>query len=61
MGLGDVYKRQTYPNLLGLEQSYRILNDSLDQALLIFQELETVVGFKAQTIMKLIEGLRLNA
>ncbi|MDV5973951.1 polyprenyl synthetase family protein, partial [Streptococcus canis] len=56
-----VADKATYPNLLGLEQSYRILNDSLDQALLIFQELETAVGFKAQTIMKLIEGLRLNA
>ena len=54
-------EKATYPSLLGLEASYLLLTESLDQALTIFQTLESDVGFKPQTIIKLIEGLRLNA
>lgn len=54
-------EKATYPSLLGLEASYQLLAESLDQALTIFQTLESDVGFKPQTITKLIEGLRLNA
>lgn len=54
-------EKATYPSLLGLEASYQLLTESLDQALTIFQTLESDVGFKPQTITKLIEGLRLNA
>ncbi|HFD5447227.1 TPA: polyprenyl synthetase family protein [Streptococcus pyogenes] len=54
-------EKATYPSLLGLEASYQLLTESLDQALTIFQTLESDVGFKPQIITKLIEGLRLNA
>lgn len=54
-------EKATYPSLLGLEASYQLLAESLVQALTIFQTLESDVGFKPQTITKLIEGLRLNA
>ncbi|HER8769005.1 TPA: polyprenyl synthetase family protein [Streptococcus pyogenes] len=54
-------EKATYPSLLGLEASYQLLTESLEQALTIFQTLESDVGFKPQIITKLIEGLRLNA
>ncbi|HFL0910998.1 TPA: polyprenyl synthetase family protein [Streptococcus pyogenes] len=54
-------EKATYPSLLGLEASCQLLTESLDQALTIFQTLESDVGFKPQIITKLIEGLRLNA
>ncbi|HEQ4590963.1 TPA: polyprenyl synthetase family protein [Streptococcus pyogenes] len=54
-------EKATYPSFLGLEASYQLLTESLDQALTIFQTLESDVGFKPQIITKLIEGLRLNA
>ncbi|HEP1435408.1 dimethylallyltransferase [Streptococcus pyogenes] len=54
-------EKATYPSLLGLEASYQLLTESLDQAWTIFQTLESDVGFKPQIITKLIEGLRLNA
>ncbi|MGT2934293.1 polyprenyl synthetase family protein [Streptococcus castoreus] len=54
-------EKVTYPSLLGLEQSYFVLNDTLDQALAIFRTLESEIDFKPQTIIKMIEGLRLNA
>ncbi|HEQ8384679.1 TPA: polyprenyl synthetase family protein [Streptococcus pyogenes] len=54
-------EKATYPSLLGLEASYQLLTESLDQAWTIFQTLESDVGFNPQIITKLIEGLRLNA
>ncbi|MBY5033725.1 polyprenyl synthetase family protein [Streptococcus gallolyticus] len=54
-------EKSTYPSLLGLEKSYQVLEDSLNQALAIFQKLEKNQGFDAGQITKLIERLRLNA
>lgn len=54
-------EKSTYPSLLGLEQSYFVFNDSLDQAQRIFADLHQRVGFDATTIHDMIERLRLNA
>lgn len=54
-------QKSTYPSLLGLEQSYFVLNDSLDQAQRIFADLHQRLGFDATTIHDMIERLRLNA
>lgn len=51
----------TYPSLLGLEKSYDILNQSIDQALAIFQKLSETQAFNAGKITEMIERLRLNA
>ncbi|CRH92819.1 geranylgeranyl pyrophosphate synthase [Chlamydia trachomatis] len=56
-----VAEKSTYPSLLGLEKSYEILNDSLDQALAIFQKIEENQDFNVGQITRLIERLRLNA
>ncbi|MET3644158.1 polyprenyl synthetase family protein [Streptococcus gallinaceus] len=56
-----VAEKSTYPSLLGLEKSYEILNDSLDQALAIFQKIKENQDFNAGQITRLIERLRLNA
>ena len=53
--------KATYPSLLGLEKSYDILNQSIDQALAIFQKLSETQAFNAEKITKMIERLRLNA
>lgn len=53
--------KTTYPSLLGLEKSYDILNQSIDQALAIFQKLSETQAFNAGKITKMIERLRLNA
>ncbi|MXQ48731.1 polyprenyl synthetase family protein [Streptococcus pneumoniae] len=53
--------KSTYPALLGLQKSYEILDDSLDQAVAIFQKLEDKTDFKAGRIMAIIERLRLHA
>ena len=37
--------KATYPSLLGLEQSYDVLNQSIDQALAIFQKLAETQAF----------------
>ena len=39
--------KTTYPSLLGLEKSYDILNQSIDQALAIFQKLSETQAFNA--------------
>lgn len=56
-----VADKSTYPALLGLEKSYEILDDSLDQAVAIFQNLEEETDFKAGCILPIIERLRLHA
>ncbi|MGT2744342.1 polyprenyl synthetase family protein [Streptococcus phocae subsp. phocae] len=56
-----IAEKATYPSLLGLERSYQLLNESLDEAQAIFQRLHEQEGVNPQAIMTLIEGLRLNA
>ncbi|WP_438477301.1 polyprenyl synthetase family protein [Streptococcus pluranimalium] len=53
--------KSTYPALLGLQKSYEILDDSLNQAVAIFQNLEEETDFKAGCILPIIERLRLHA
>ena len=53
--------KSTYPALLGVEKSYEILDDSLNQAVAIFQNLEEETDFKAGCILPIIERLRLHA
>ena len=53
--------KATYPSLLGLDKSYEILNQSLDQALAIFKNLSVTHGLHAEKITEMIERLRLNA
>ncbi|MBM7636702.1 polyprenyl synthetase family protein [Streptococcus saliviloxodontae] len=54
-------EKSTYPALLGLEQSYAVLDDSLNQATAIFQKLAKENGFQADKILTIIERLRLHA
>lgn len=54
-------EKSTYPSLLGLEASYKLLNQELDQALAIFQKLTDTQGFHSQKILEIIGGLRLHA
>ncbi|MBJ8325995.1 polyprenyl synthetase family protein [Streptococcus sp. CSL7591-lung] len=56
-----VAEKTTYPSLFGLEQSISILNQSLDDALRIFEEFENSHQFDAQRIRTVIERLRLDA
>lgn len=53
--------KATYPSLLGLGKSYDILNQSIDQALAIFQKLSETQAFNAGKITEMIERLRLHA
>ncbi|WP_045798134.1 polyprenyl synthetase family protein [Streptococcus equinus] len=53
--------KATYPSLLGLDKSYDILNESLDEALAIFQKLSETQGLQTEKIAEMIERLRLNA
>lgn len=53
--------KATYPSLLGLDKSYDILNESLDEALAIFQKLSETKGLQTEKIAEMIERLRLNA
>lgn len=54
-------QKATYPSLLGLDESYRILNDSLDHAEAIFQKLKADKGFIPDKILEILERLRLYA
>ncbi|WP_165329114.1 polyprenyl synthetase family protein [Streptococcus tangpeifui] len=54
-------QKATYPSLLGLDESYRILNDSLDHAEVIFQKLKADKGFIPDKILEILERLRLYA
>lgn len=55
-----VAEKSTYPSLLGLEESYRVLNQALDDAQAIFQKLTENQGFASQEVMALLERLRLH-
>lgn len=55
-----VAEKITYPNLLGLDKSQEILDDTLKKAQAIFQNLEKKANFNARKIIDIIEGLRLN-
>lgn len=44
--------KATYPSLLGLEKSYDILNQSIDQVLAIFQKLSETQAFNAGKSLK---------
>ena len=57
----DLLADKAYPSLLGLEQSYDVLNQSIDQALAIFQKLAETQAFHTEKITEMIERLRLNA
>lgn len=54
-------EKSTYPSLLGLDKSRQILDDSLDQALAIFQKLQEKISFNSDKITELVERLRLHA
>lgn len=54
-------EKSTYPSLLGLEKSYEILKESLDQAQAIFKDLQQQVGFYPEKILEMLERLRLYA
>ena len=54
-------EKSTYPSLLGLDKSYDILEDALNQAQAIFQELTAELQFNADGIKTIIERLRLHA
>lgn len=54
-------QKATYPSLLGLDESYRILNGSLDRAEAIFQKLKADKGFIPDKILEILERLRLYA
>lgn len=54
-------QKATYPSLLGLEQSYDLLNDCLNQASAIFQKLKEQANFDPSRVDEMIERLRLNA
>ncbi|MGT2948798.1 polyprenyl synthetase family protein [Streptococcus devriesei] len=54
-------EKSTYPSLLGLDKSYDILNDALDQAQAIFQTFAAQSSFDSSQIEMMIERLRLHA
>ncbi|MFA9414491.1 MULTISPECIES: polyprenyl synthetase family protein [unclassified Streptococcus] len=53
-------QKSTYPRLLGLNESYDLLNDCLDQALAIFQKLERDEDVDLRKVRDMIERLRLH-
>ncbi|MGT2895792.1 polyprenyl synthetase family protein [Streptococcus entericus] len=53
-------QKSTYPRLLGLNESYDLLNDCLDQALAIFQKLERDEDMDLRKVRDMIERLRLH-
>lgn len=60
-GKDVVAGKSTYPALLGLDKSYDILEESLNKAEAIFQNLAETQGFKKDSIIEIIERLRLHA
>ncbi|CQR25247.1 dimethylallyltransferase/ geranyltranstransferase [Streptococcus varani] len=54
-------EKATYPSLLGLEKSYQLLNESLNQTQSIFQELHEFLAFHPEKIHDMLERLRLHA
>lgn len=60
-GKDVVAGKSTYPALLGLDNSYDILEESLNKAEAIFQNLDESQGFKKDSVIEIIERLRLHA
>lgn len=60
-GKDVVAGKSTYPVLLGLDKSYDILEESLNKAEAIFQNLAESQGFKKDSVIEIIERLRLHA
>lgn len=60
-GKDVVAGKSTYPALLGLDKSYEILEESLNKAEAIFQNLAESQGFKKDSVIEIIERLRLHA
>lgn len=60
-GKDVVAEKSTYPALLGLDKSYDILEESLNTAEAIFQNLAESQGFKKDSVIEIIERLRLHA
>ena len=60
-GKDVVAGKSTYPALLGLDKSYDILEESLNKAEAIFQNLAESQGFKKDSIIEILERLRLHA
>lgn len=60
-GKDVVAGKSTYPALLGLDKSYDILEESLNKAEVIFQNLAESQGFKKDSVIEIIERLRLHA
>ena len=60
-GKDVVAGKSTYPALLGLDKSYDILDESLNKAEAIFQNLAESQGFKKDSVIEIIERLRLHA
>ncbi|MGT2924526.1 polyprenyl synthetase family protein [Streptococcus caviae] len=54
-------EKSTYPSLLGLDESYAVLNDALNQAKVIFQTFASDGSFDSSAIEMMIERLRLHA
>ncbi len=60
-GKDVVAGKSTYPALLGLEKSHAILEESLNKSgRLFFQNLAETQGFKKDSIIEIIERLRLH-
>ena len=59
-GKDVVAGKSTYPALLGLDKSYDILEESLNKAEAIFQNLAESQGFKKDSVIEIIERLRLH-
>ena len=60
-GKDVVAGKSTYPALLGLDKSYDIPEESLNKAEAIFQNLAESQGFKKDSVIEIIERLRLYA
>ena len=60
-GKDVVAGKSTYPALLGLDKSYDIIEESLNKAEAIFQNLAESQGFKKDSVIEIIERLRLHA
>ncbi|EHJ56319.1 polyprenyl synthetase family protein [Streptococcus urinalis] len=53
-------QKSTYPSLLGLKESYHILNETLNRASVISEKLKDASSFDPKAIQDMIERLRLD-
>ena len=53
-------EKSTYPALLGLDQAIAFCNQTLDQATAKLEEISQVVSFDKESIVKIVESLRIN-